>query len=92
MMCKPTEKPLVVDAKRVNIQTRQVIYAITSFALGAWAFVKVNQISGPAFEPILAACTNPDISVDEFAEKTGLVDFYLFACFKYFLPFRTLTH
>jgi hypothetical protein len=51
--------------------TRKLIFAIPSFCLGAWAFYKVNQISGPAFEPILAACTNPDISVDDFAHKTG---------------------
>ncbi|KAL7488129.1 hypothetical protein ACHAW6_013718 [Cyclotella cf. meneghiniana] len=51
--------------------TRKLIFSIPSFCLGAWAFYKVNQISGPAFEPILAACTNPDISVDDFAHKTG---------------------
>lgn len=56
-----------------NARTRQAcyFYAITSFCLGAWAFNKVNAISGPFFEPILAACQNPDISVDDFAEKTG---------------------
>ncbi|KAL9185510.1 hypothetical protein ACHAXT_003287 [Thalassiosira profunda] len=31
----------------------------------------VNQISGPAFEPILGACTNPDISAENFAKETG---------------------
>ena len=46
---------------------RQFLFAITSFALGAWAFVKVNQVSGPAFEPILEACQLP---IDEFEAKT----------------------
>jgi len=50
---------------------RQIFYAVTSFLLGVWAFVKVNSISGPAFEPILAACMNADIAIDEFASKTG---------------------
>ena len=53
-----------------GIQTRQICYALASFLLGVWAFKKVNSISGPAFEPILAACTNPDISAREFANKT----------------------
>jgi len=52
-------------------RTRQIAYALTSFLLGVWAFIKVNAISGPVFEPIIAACTNPDISIDEFASKTG---------------------
>eukprot|EP00536_Pseudo-nitzschia_multiseries_P009837 jgi/Psemu1/24398/gm1.24398_g len=56
-----------MDASR----TRQIGYAIASFLLGAWAFVKVNSISGPAFEPIIAACTNPDIPIDEFVSRTG---------------------
>jgi len=50
---------------------RQVGYAFASFSLGVWAFVKVNSISGPAFEPILAACTNPEYLGEDFAEKTG---------------------
>ena len=50
---------------------RQIAYALTSFLLGVWAFIKVNAISGPVFEPIIAACTNPDIPIDEFASKTG---------------------
>uniref|UniRef100_A0A6U3NQB9 Uncharacterized protein n=1 Tax=Ditylum brightwellii TaxID=49249 RepID=A0A6U3NQB9_9STRA len=51
---------------------RKALYALASFSLGAWAFAKVNSISGPAFEPIIAACTNPDFaSVEEFASKTG---------------------
>eukprot|EP00579_Thalassiosira_antarctica_P004452 CAMPEP_0201882974 /NCGR_PEP_ID=MMETSP0902-20130614/15070_1 /ASSEMBLY_ACC=CAM_ASM_000551 /TAXON_ID=420261 /ORGANISM="Thalassiosira antarctica, Strain CCMP982" /LENGTH=353 /DNA_ID=CAMNT_0048411667 /DNA_START=32 /DNA_END=1093 /DNA_ORIENTATION=+ len=54
-----------------SIQRRPVCYAIASFCLGAWAFYEVNTISGPYFEPILAACNNPDISADNFAQKTG---------------------
>lgn len=52
-------------------RTRQIAYGLTSFLLGVWAFVTVNAISGPAFEPIIAACSNPDIPIDEFAAKTG---------------------
>lgn len=55
----------------MHIQMRQTFYAAASFCLGAWAFFKVNSISGPFFEPILAACQNPDISAEDFAEKTG---------------------
>jgi len=46
---------------------RQFLFAFGSFAMGAWAFVKVNEISGPAFEPILEACKLP---IDEFKENT----------------------
>ena len=53
------------------IRTRQIVYALSSFLLGIWTFVKVSAISGPVFEPIIAACTDPDISVDDFASKTG---------------------
>ena len=52
--------------------SRKIAYATTSFVLGAWAFYKVNSISGPAFEPIVEACTNPDYtSVEEFVSKSG---------------------
>lgn len=54
-----------------SIQPRQIFYAVTSFSLGAWAFYKVNAISGPAFEPILAVCSDSSISADDFAQKTG---------------------
>ncbi|KAL7548239.1 hypothetical protein ACHAWF_011530 [Thalassiosira exigua] len=51
---------------------RSAAYAAASFLLGAWAFYEVNSISGPAFEPILAACTSPDYSsIEDFASKTG---------------------
>lgn len=54
----------------MGVQTRQIYFALASFLLGVSAFIIVNSISGPAFEPILAACTNPDISAKEFAHKT----------------------
>lgn len=50
---------------------RRIGYAILSFTIGVWAFVKVNSISGPAFEPILAACGNSDIANENFAKETG---------------------
>lgn len=52
-------------------QSRQITFALAAFLLGVWAFIKVNSVSGPVFEPIVAACTNPDISPEEFASKTG---------------------
>jgi len=55
----------------INITKRQAGYALASAALGFWAFIKVNSISGPAFEPIIAACTNPELKIEEFASKTG---------------------
>lgn len=69
-MCKPIELSLGATAAG-SVRTRQLCYAAASFALGAWAFVKVNSISGPAFEPILAACGNADIAPADFAKETG---------------------
>ncbi len=59
--------------KLKEISFRQGGFALTSFLLGAWAFYKVNSVSGPAFEPIIAACSNPDYkgNMDEFVSKTG---------------------
>lgn len=52
--------------------TKKISYALASALLGAWAFVKVNSISGPTFEPIIEACTNSDYATaEEFASKTG---------------------
>uniref|UniRef100_A0A7S4AJR2 Uncharacterized protein n=1 Tax=Pseudo-nitzschia australis TaxID=44445 RepID=A0A7S4AJR2_9STRA len=56
-------------------RTRQIAYALVSFLVGVWAFITVNAISGPAFEPIIAACSNPDIPIEEFAAKTGYHDY-----------------
>jgi hypothetical protein len=39
--------------------------------LGAWAFLKTQEVTAPMFEPILAACQNSDIPLSEFTEKTG---------------------
>jgi hypothetical protein len=50
---------------------RELTFASIAFALGAWAFVKTQEVSGPAFKPILAACTDFDISLADFSEKTG---------------------
>jgi hypothetical protein len=52
-----------------KITPKQLGFALTSFALGVWAFVTVNAISGPAFEPIIAACTNPDYKGDGGMDK-----------------------
>jgi len=43
-MCMPddTKSPAISR----GIQIRTIVYALTSFALGAWAFIKVNEISG----------------------------------------------
>lgn len=73
-MCRTTESSPAANASGGivgSISARQLFFAGTSFILGVWAFIKVNSISGPAFEPILAACTNPDISAEDFATKTG---------------------
>jgi hypothetical protein len=43
-----------------KITPKQLGFALTSFVLGVWAFMTVSAISGPAFEPIIAACANPD--------------------------------
>ena len=64
-MCKPTP-----SSSKSSSTIRKACYATTSFCLGAWAFYKVNSISGPAFEPILAACQNPDISIGEICTFT----------------------
>mmetsp|Transcript_12068 Transcript_12068/g.28599 ORF Transcript_12068/g.28599 Transcript_12068/m.28599 type:complete len:345 (-) Transcript_12068:278-1312(-) len=50
---------------------KKAVYGLTSFLVGVCTFVKINEISGPRFEPIIAACQNPDIPFDEFASTTG---------------------
>ncbi len=59
--------------KLKDVSLKQAGFALTSFLLGVWAFYKVNSVSGPAFEPIIAACSNPDYkdNMDEFVSKTG---------------------
>jgi hypothetical protein len=56
-----------------RMNRRRLCYAIASSALGAWAFYKVNSISGPAFEPILKACTDPTIALGEIEERLECV-------------------
>lgn len=56
-----------------RINRRRLCYAIASSALGAWAFYKVNSISGPAFEPILKACTDPTIALGKTELMTDLL-------------------
>lgn len=52
--------------------SRKALYGISSVLVGLWAFKKVNEISGPSFEPILAACTNPELStMRDFVQKSG---------------------
>mmetsp|Transcript_20188 Transcript_20188/g.40192 ORF Transcript_20188/g.40192 Transcript_20188/m.40192 type:complete len:345 (+) Transcript_20188:46-1080(+) len=53
------------------ISPKQIAFASASFLLGLWTFRTVNAISGPQFEPIIAACTDPSIAIEEFAAKTG---------------------
>jgi len=56
-----------------KITPKQLGFALTSFVLGVWAFITVSAISGPAFEPIIAACSNPDYkgNMDEFVTQSG---------------------
>ena len=50
---------------------RQFLFAAPSIVLGLWAFKMVGEVSGPAFEPIIAVCGDPAIPPDEFATRTG---------------------
>ncbi|GFH55571.1 hypothetical protein CTEN210_12047 [Chaetoceros tenuissimus] len=50
---------------------RKAIFSIASVVLGLWTFKTVNEISGPAFEPILQACMDKSIPQEQFAELTG---------------------
>lgn len=50
---------------------RKAVFASASIILGLAAFKKVNEVSGPAFEPILEVCTDTTIAPEEFAAKTG---------------------
>ena len=86
-MCMPddTKSPAVTGSR--GITTRTIVYALSSFALGAWAFIKVNAISGPAFEPILGAYTKYDakdfvLNTDyhEYEPLLGLGAFNVLVC------------
>ena len=53
--------------------------------MGAWTFIKVNEISGPAFEPILEACKLPMIEFEEteyhaYDPNVGLGVFNILVC------------
>ena len=50
---------------------RKLAFSALCCSLGVWAFMKVNEVTGPSFQPIIESCTNADISADEFASKTG---------------------
>jgi len=60
-----------MEKSNSRLSQRQVAYALTSFLLGVWTWKKVNAVSGPLFEPVIAACTNPDIPLEDFASTTG---------------------
>lgn len=66
-----TPNEIKTQVKMEPAISRKIAYALPSFLLGLWAFTKVNEVSGPFFEPIIAACTNPDIDATDFASKTG---------------------
>jgi len=50
---------------------KQALFASASVLLGVWALNKVTEISGPGFEPIIAACTDSSIALEDFSEQTG---------------------
>jgi hypothetical protein len=50
---------------------KDISFCVLSMGLGAWAFLKTQEVTAPMFEPILAACQNSDIPLSEFTEKTG---------------------
>jgi hypothetical protein len=71
------------------ITTRNVLFAAVSIALGGWTFIKVNEVSGPTFEPILAACSEYGSSPD-FEGQTGYHAFEPAVGFKVFNVFVCL--
>ena len=63
---------------------RKAAFAGASILLGLVAFKKVNEVSGPAFEPILEVCTDTTIAPEEFAAKTGYHEYDAAVGFKVF--------
>ena len=63
---------------------RKATFAAASILLGLVAFKKVNEVSGPAFEPILEVCTDATIAPEEFAAKTGYHEYDAAVGFKVF--------
>lgn len=63
----------------------QLSFTTISVLLGLWAFQKVNAISGPMFEPIIAACQLPlsefeSTDYHPYEPKVGLVAFNILVC------------
>jgi len=54
---------------------RKILFGVISVTIGILTFQKVSEISGPAFEPIIEACTNSDIPIEKFAAQTGYHDY-----------------
>jgi hypothetical protein len=50
---------------------KAIAFSVVSAGLGAFAFYKTQTVSSAMFEPIMAACLNLEIKVEDFAEKTG---------------------
>lgn len=65
---------------------RQLLFATFSFVVGVWTFIKVNEISGPAFEPIIEKCLSFSSfeSMDAFVEETQLHEYNTFVGLKLF--------
>jgi len=65
---------------------RQLLFATFSFVVGVWTFIKVNEISGPAFEPIIEKCLSFSSfeSMDAFVEETKLHEYNTFVGLKLF--------
>ena len=62
--------------KRISLTS--MACALLGFGCGAWAFYKTQQVTGPMFEPIMAACTNhangsgdTRTSMEDFVNATG---------------------
>ncbi|KAL7442889.1 hypothetical protein ACHAXM_008513 [Skeletonema potamos] len=51
--------------------TKKVLFTLASIALGIYAQIHKMQITGPIFDPILAACSAPHESVEAFVKATG---------------------
>lgn len=52
-------------------KAKDYIYTFISVVLGIVTFIKLNEFTGPTFEPIVQACTDPTIPLDEFEARTG---------------------
>ena len=59
------------DTYTLQGPSRKIFFAAASVTLGLWAFKTVNEISGPAFEPIVKVCSDSSIPADAFASQTG---------------------